>query len=80
MKEEINTLLTNTNEHFRDKLSKSRQTVRWSEEDQVYIARVAEFPSLTAHGDSREDALRELQQVVNAVISEPETVEAIDND
>ncbi len=45
-------------------------TVRWSSEDEAYVARVAEFPSLAAHGDSQETALRELQQVVKAVLKD----------
>ncbi|HSB09127.1 MAG TPA: toxin-antitoxin system HicB family antitoxin [Blastocatellia bacterium] len=43
-------------------------TVGWSEDDEAYVARVAEFPSLAAHGDSQEAALRSLQQVVKAVL------------
>lgn len=43
-------------------------TVGWSEDDEAYVARVAEFPSLAAHGDSQEAALRSAQQVVKAVL------------
>ena len=43
-------------------------TVGWSEDDEAYVARVAEFPSLAAHGDSQEAALRSLQQLVKAVL------------
>jgi predicted HicB family RNase H-like nuclease len=45
-------------------------TVGWSEDDEAYVARVAEFPSLAAHGDSQEAALRSLQQVVRAVLKD----------
>ena len=45
-------------------------TVGWSEDDEAYVARVAEFPSLATHGDSQEAALRSIQQVVMAVLSE----------
>jgi predicted HicB family RNase H-like nuclease len=45
-------------------------TVGWSDDDEVYVARVAEFPSLAAHGDSQEAALRSLQQVVRAVLKD----------
>jgi len=41
-------------------------TVGWSEEDQVYIGRVAEFPSLAAHGKTLEAALKEIKFVVTA--------------
>ncbi len=40
----------------------------WSEEDRAFIARVAEFPSLEARGDSRGSSLRALRSVVNVVV------------
>jgi len=43
---------------------------RWSEEERTYIARVREFPSLEARGDSRGAALRALKSVVYAVAKE----------
>ena len=45
-------------------------TVGWSEDGEAYVAQVAEFPSLAAHGDSEEAALRSLQQVVKSVLKE----------
>ena len=45
-------------------------TVGWSEDDEAYVARVAEFPSLMAHRDSQKAALRSLQQVVTAVVKD----------
>ncbi len=42
--------------------------VVWSEEDEAFLARVAEFPSLAAHGDSTLEALNEIQEVVRLVI------------
>ncbi|MBC7909873.1 MAG: hypothetical protein H7Y30_05205 [Pyrinomonadaceae bacterium] len=42
----------------------------WSEEDRVFIARVAEFPSLEARGDSRGSSLRALRAVVDSVVKE----------
>ncbi len=42
----------------------------WSEEDRVFIARVAEFPSLAAHGDSRGSSLRALKSVVDSVVKD----------
>lgn len=38
--------------------------VEWSEEDRTHIARCLEFASLTAHGDTIEDALKEMKKVV----------------
>jgi predicted RNase H-like HicB family nuclease len=53
-------------------LSAARYTyeVGWSEEERTYVARVKEFPSLEARGDSRGGALRALQSVVYAVAKE----------
>jgi predicted RNase H-like HicB family nuclease len=42
----------------------------WSEEERVFIARVAEFPSLEARGDSRGSSLRALRSVVDAVVKD----------
>jgi hypothetical protein len=42
----------------------------WSEQEHTYIARVKEFPSLEARGDSRGGALRALKSVVYAVAKE----------
>jgi predicted HicB family RNase H-like nuclease len=42
----------------------------WSEEDEAYIARCLEFPSLAAHGQSPELALKELRSVVASVVKE----------
>ncbi|MBX3290839.1 MAG: type II toxin-antitoxin system HicB family antitoxin [Acidobacteria bacterium] len=44
--------------------------VGWSEEDDAYIARVLEFPSLAAHGNSQANALREIRKVVDIVIKD----------
>ena len=45
-------------------------TVTWSEDDEVFIGRVAEFPSLAAHGTSQEKALGEIRSVVRFVLEE----------
>jgi predicted HicB family RNase H-like nuclease len=42
----------------------------WSEEDQAYIGRVAEFASLAAHGASPEAALKEITEVVRFVLED----------
>lgn len=46
--------------------------VKWSPADDAFIARVLEFESLTAHGDSKEEALLELQEVVATVVKDLE--------
>jgi predicted HicB family RNase H-like nuclease len=47
-------------------------TVAWSQEDECYIARVAELPSLAAHGDTQEDALQEVSRLVAYVVQDLE--------
>jgi len=42
--------------------------IAWSEEDGCHIARCLEFPSLSAHGDTVEAALREIAFVVKECI------------
>ena len=45
-------------------------SVQWSEADQAYIGRVAEFESLAAHGDSPIAALQEIVEVVRDVLGD----------
>ena len=45
-------------------------SVRWSEEDEAFLALVAEFPSLSAFGDTEAEALREIRFVVAAVLED----------
>ena len=42
----------------------------WSDEDGVYIARCLELPSIAAHGDTPEAALKELRSVVAVVVED----------
>ena len=42
----------------------------WSEEDDAYVARCLEFPSLSANGASPEAALAELRGVVAVVVED----------
>ena len=42
--------------------------VEWSEEDKTHIARCLEFPSLMAHEDTIEGALKEIKEVVLSTI------------
>ena len=45
-------------------------SVGWSEADETFVARVAEFSLLAAHGDTQEDALREIKEVVGFVLND----------
>lgn len=45
-------------------------TVAWSEEDQTFVGRVAEFESLAAHGDTQVLALQEITEVVEFVLQD----------
>lgn len=59
-------------------LDKYEYRVNWSEDDAAYVARVTEFPSLAAHGETMESALREIKFVVSSVLEDlNENVEAI---
>ena len=46
--------------------------VAWSEEDDSFVARVTEFPSLAAHGATEAEALEQIRFVLGAVIEELE--------
>jgi predicted HicB family RNase H-like nuclease len=45
-------------------------SVVWSDDDEVFVGRVVEFPSLAAHGDTMEDALKEIREVVGYVLKD----------
>lgn len=45
-------------------------SVGWSEKDDAFVARVAEFPSLAAHGETQEEAMREIKAVVEFVLND----------
>jgi predicted HicB family RNase H-like nuclease len=47
-------------------------SVSWSEEDEAFIGRVAEFSSLAAHGATLEEALREIRAAVEGVLEDLE--------
>lgn len=58
--------------NFEDLASMYSYNVSWSPEDEVYIGRVLEWPSLAAHGDSPERALAEIRSVVAIAIEDCE--------
>lgn len=45
-------------------------TVEWSDEDHVFIARVVELPGLATHGDTEEEALKNLGEVIELYFQE----------
>jgi predicted HicB family RNase H-like nuclease len=45
-------------------------SVVWSPDDDAFVGRVLEFPSLVAHGDTQEDALREIRSVVEYALED----------
>ena len=49
---------------MKNDIEKYTYRIEWSEDDQCHMARCLEFPSLAAHGDTIEDALREIKYVV----------------
>lgn len=50
-------------------IEKYTYRIEWSEEDQLHIARCLELPSLAAHGDTAEGALKEIEKVVEEAIA-----------
>ena len=55
-------------EHGKDATKRYTYWVAWDPRDDIYVARVAEFEGLAAHGDTKEEALRELKVAVQASI------------
>ncbi len=45
-------------------------SVVWSADDKAFIGRVLEFPSLAAHGNTQEKALREIRSVVRYALED----------
>ncbi len=56
------------NPHYKDE--DYTYSVVWSQEDDAFIGRVVEFPSLAAHGDTPENALREIRAVVKYALED----------
>lgn len=50
-------------------ISKYTIRVEWSEEDDCYLAKCLEFPSLITHGDTRKKAIEELELVLEETIN-----------
>ena len=53
---------------MKNRIDKYTYRIEWSEEDGSHIARCLEFSSLAAHGDSIDEALREIEFVVKETI------------
>ena len=49
---------------MKNNIEKYTYRIEWSEDDQCHVARCLEFPSLAVHGDTTEEALREIEYVV----------------
>ncbi|MBU2622595.1 MAG: type II toxin-antitoxin system HicB family antitoxin [Proteobacteria bacterium] len=49
---------------MKNDIEKYTYRIEWSEDDHCHVARCLEFPSLAAHGDTIEEALREIESVV----------------
>lgn len=45
-------------------------SVSWSAKDDLFVARVAEFPLVAAHGETQEKALKEIMVAVEGVIED----------
>jgi len=51
-------------------MNKYNYIVSWDEEDSVFVAKVLEFPSLAAHGDTQQEALAEIISLVDDVVTD----------
>jgi predicted HicB family RNase H-like nuclease len=49
---------------MKNDIEKYTYRIEWSEEDHCHVAGCLEFPSLAVHGDTLEEALREIEYVV----------------
>jgi len=49
---------------MKNDIKKYTYRIEWSEDDGCHVARCIEFPSLAAHGDTIEEALKEIEYVV----------------
>ena len=47
-------------------------SVMWSDEDEAFLGRVVEFPSLAAHSNTQSGALREITKLVRYVLEDLE--------
>jgi predicted RNase H-like HicB family nuclease len=54
---------------MKNSIDKYTYRIEWSEDDQCHVARCLEFPSLAAHGNTIEEALKEIEYVVAESIS-----------
>lgn len=45
-------------------------TVAYSDEDKAFVGRVKEFPSLSAHGESAQEALTEIAEVLSYTLED----------
>ena len=45
-------------------IAKYSYNIEYDQDDEIYLARCAEFPSLIAHGDNQEMALKEIKTAV----------------
>ncbi len=48
--------------------SRYRMLIEWSEEDQVFVVTLPEFPSNRTHGSSYEEAAKNGQEVLDLLI------------
>ncbi|HEX8906258.1 MAG TPA: type II toxin-antitoxin system HicB family antitoxin [Longimicrobiaceae bacterium] len=46
-------------------MTKYEVIIFWSAEDQLFLAQVPELPGCIAHGDSREEALRNVEDAID---------------
>jgi len=65
----------NTVEH-RDLYKRYSMIIEWSDEDGVYVVTLPEFPNCHTHGSTREEALKNGQEVLELLIDSNEDWES----
>lgn len=59
-----------TNSEGLKMIDKYLYKVYWNQEDNIYVAKICEFPSLSAHGETHEKALLELKMLIAHIVED----------
>ena len=58
--------------NIKERVKHYRYHVHWSEEDEAFVAKVTEWPSLGTHGDTMAGALEEMEDLLVGLLEEME--------
>jgi predicted RNase H-like HicB family nuclease len=54
---------------IRDYINNYNISASWSDEDECYVASCLEFPFIMSHGDTRSEAIDEIEDALNQVLA-----------